>query len=294
MKLLPCSIAAILTMVSAIHVGAQTQTTPQQATAPCAAPEYREFDFWIGEWDVFTPDGKVAGHNRIEAIEGGCGLQENWIGAGGGTGRSINSFSPADRQWHQYWLGSGGGILNLSGTFAGDTLTLRGDTKRAGGVTIAERLQFTRNADGSVRQFWQQSRDGGKTWSVAFDGKYVRAKPATPQGIVYRAPSGVTLRLVLDETNVGTAVSVGEMTFPPNLDSGDHVHGAIEMFYVLSGELEHVVNGVSEHLTTGMAGSVKPPEKVRHKTGPSGARVVVIWVPGDEAKRITARWTREP
>ena len=78
------------------------------------------------------------------------------------------------------------------------------------------------------------------------------------QGVTYRSPSGTTLRLLLDENNVGPEVSVGEITFPPNLDSGDHKHGSIEMFYVVSGELEHVVNGKSEILKPGMAGYVNP------------------------------------
>ncbi|MEO8336737.1 MAG: cupin domain-containing protein [bacterium] len=110
----------------------------------------------------------------------------------------------------------------------------------------------------------------------------------------YRAPSGVTLKLLLDDTNVGPEVSVGEMSFPPNSDSGDHAHGAIEMFYVLSGEFEHIVNGKSQILTPGMTGFVRPPDKIRHKTGPAGAKVIVIWVPGDEAKKIAARWQKEP
>jgi quercetin dioxygenase-like cupin family protein len=114
------------------------------------------------------------------------------------------------------------------------------------------------------------------------------------QGITYRAPSGTTLRLMLDDTNVGPEVSLGEMIFQPNQDSGDHQHGAIEIFYVVSGELEHVVNGKSEILKPGMSGFVKPPDRVRHKTGPAGAKVVVVWVPGEEGKRVAARWTREP
>jgi quercetin dioxygenase-like cupin family protein len=114
------------------------------------------------------------------------------------------------------------------------------------------------------------------------------------QGVLYRSAGGTTLRLILDDSNVGSEVSLAEMTFPPNLDSGEHVHGAIEMFYVVSGELEHVVNGRSEILGAGMAGYVKPPDKVRHKTGPGGAKVVAIWAPGAEAKKIVARWTREP
>jgi len=115
------------------------------------------------------------------------------------------------------------------------------------------------------------------------------------QGVLYRSQGGTTLRLLLDDGNVGPEVAVGEMTFPANLDSGDHTHDAIEMFYIVSGELEHVVNGKSQILKPGMAGFVRPPDKVRHKVGSAGpVKAVVIWVPGAEAKRIAARWTREP
>jgi len=123
---------------------------------------------------------------------------------------------------------------------------------------------------------------------------YTGSAQAEKQGTTYRSPGGTTLKLMLDESNVGPEVTVGELTFPPNVDSGDHTHGAIEMFYVLSGELEHVVNGKSQILKPGMVGYVKPPDKIRHKTGPAGAKVVVIWVPGDEGKKIAARWTKEP
>jgi quercetin dioxygenase-like cupin family protein len=110
----------------------------------------------------------------------------------------------------------------------------------------------------------------------------------------YRSSGGVTLRLFLDDSNVGPEVTVGELTFPPNANSGEHTHGAIEMFYVLSGELEHVVNGKSYLLGPGMTGYVRPPDTIRHKTGPAGAKVLVVWVPGDEAKKIVARWPKEP
>ena len=115
-----------------------------------------------------------------------------------------------------------------------------------------------------------------------------------PQGVMYRSPGGTTLRLMLDETNLGAEVSLGEITFPPNSDSGEHAHGAIEVFYIESGELEHVVNGVTQILKPGMAGFVKPPDKVRHKTGPAGAKAVVVWVPGEEGRRVADRWKREP
>jgi quercetin dioxygenase-like cupin family protein len=136
----------------------------------------------------------------------------------------------------------------------------------------------------------------GLVWAgmLAFCLAAGAAAQSPPQGKTYRSPSGTTLRLMLDEHNVGTEVTLGEMVFPPNSDSGDHKHGAIEMFYVVSGELEHVVNGTSQVLTPGMSGFVKPPDAVRHKTGPAGAKVVVVWVPGDEGRKIASRWKLEP
>ena len=113
------------------------------------------------------------------------------------------------------------------------------------------------------------------------------------QGTTYRSPNGTTLHLMLDDSNVGPEVSVGEITFPPNVDSGDHVHGSIEILYVLSGQLEHFVNGKSQILTPGMTGYVKAPDKIRHKTGAAGAKVLVIWVPGDEAKEHRRRAGRK-
>ncbi len=120
-------------------------------------------------------------------------------------------------------------------------------------------------------------------------GSQAQTRPAS-QGRTYQAAGGTKLRLMLDETNLGPEASLGELTFPPNSDSGEHTHGAIEMFYVVTGELEHVVNGNSQLLKPGMAGFVKPPDRVRHKTGPAGATAVVVWVPGEEGRRLASRW----
>ena len=113
------------------------------------------------------------------------------------------------------------------------------------------------------------------------------------RGAVYQSASGTKLRILMDQTMAGgTELEIGEITFAPNIDSGDHVHGATETFYILEGELEHIVNGQSIKLTTGMIGTVRPPDKVRHKTGPAGARALVIWAPAGEAARIASRWKR--
>lgn len=119
------------------------------------------------------------------------------------------------------------------------------------------------------------------------------APAPVPRGAVYQSASGTKLRILTDQEMFrGTELEIGEITFAPNTDSGDHVHGATETFYVLDGELEHIVNGQGVKLTTGMLGTVRPPDKVRHKTGPGGARALVIWAPAGEAARIASRWKR--
>jgi quercetin dioxygenase-like cupin family protein len=119
--------------------------------------------------------------------------------------------------------------------------------------------------------------------------------PAAPQPASYVSPGGTTLRILLDKAALGGGeVEVGEITFQPGADSGDHVHGATEIFYVLSGELEHVVNGKSVTLGPGMIGHVRPPDNVRHRVpGKAPVKALVIWAPGGEAERITSRWRRQ-
>ena len=96
--------------------------------------------------------------------------------------------------------------------------------------------------------------------SLVLGAQALRAQSGSAQqGITYRSPSGTTLRLMLDETNLGSEVSVGEFIFPPNQDSGEHAHDAIEIVYVVSGVLEHVVNGKSKLLKPCMSGCVRPP-----------------------------------
>ena len=154
----------------------QSQNAPPRKG--CNEPRHRQFDFWIGQWDVFLPDGSKAGENRIEPIAAGCALQESWSGRGGFSGSSLNSFDSADRKWHQLWVDSSGGRLDLAGGLEGEAMVLSSTAShpQKPGVALTQKISWTPNSDGSVRQLWQTSEDGGKTWATAFDGKYVRKR----------------------------------------------------------------------------------------------------------------------
>ena len=169
MKSSPLFMCLILIGAAAV-LNAQT---PDSGAAPPPRPlppESRQFDFWIGEWNVTTPDGRPAGISKIEPIAGHTGLLENWTGAGGGSGKSLNAYNRAKKQWQQFWVG-GGGVLELSGGLVEGRMVLSGEHD-VGGKRMLERITWTPNPDGSVRQHWEQSTDGGKTWSTAFDGLY--------------------------------------------------------------------------------------------------------------------------
>lgn len=136
----------------------------------------RDFDFWVGEWEVFTPDGKRVGENRIEPLFDGSALAEHWQGAGGIRGTSINAWEPLTERWHQTWVDSGGSLLLLDGALVDGRMVLEGrapSDERPGAVE-QQRITWTPNPDGSVRQCWEVSGDAGATWRVAFDGIYRR------------------------------------------------------------------------------------------------------------------------
>lgn len=147
------------------------------APAPCSAGSWRAFDFWLGDWDVRGNDeaAQLKGRNTIRRVDG-CALLEQWIGAGGTTGHSLNVFDATDGKWHQFWVDSSGSVLRLSGGLVGDEMVMTGVAPSADGATQQQRITWTPRADGSVRQHWQTS-DDGRNWTTAFDGIYRHRAP---------------------------------------------------------------------------------------------------------------------
>lgn len=171
------TIAAVLVAVlAAAPLAAQSDA---DSPAPCSTPEHRQFDFWIGEWEV-TADGRVAGHNKITRLFGDCGLREEYTGTRGGyTGSSFNLYDASRGLWHQTWVDNQGTLLLLDGTLEEGRMVLEGDLIGSDGLSQHQRITWTPNGDGTVRQHWEQSADGGGTWTTVFDGLY-RKKAATP------------------------------------------------------------------------------------------------------------------
>jgi len=168
-------LAPALVLLAAMTAGAQ-ESAPARTTGPCAAPEYRQFDFWLGDWEVTTPDGKPAGTNRITRPLGDCVLQEHWQGSGGSIGESFNIFDRSTGRWHQTWVDGRGTLLLLDGGLEGGNMVLRGAERLVQGKPRLDRITWRPVNPGEVHQVWEISSDQGKTWSVLFHGVYKRKR----------------------------------------------------------------------------------------------------------------------
>jgi hypothetical protein len=167
------------------------QAPPAPAAAPpkpfdCTAPEHRQFDFWIGTWDVVPnatpgatappPSGPPA-TNVISKAHNGCVLVENWDDGNGGTGQSFNLYDRASRQWHQTWVDSNGGLHQYRGGLKDADMVFMGEvplppsSRFQGRRTV--RLTFMPMGPDKVRQRSESLNVDG-TWGVGYDFIYTR------------------------------------------------------------------------------------------------------------------------
>lgn len=169
-------------LLAAAPLAAQTAapTTPGARPRPshaCAGAEYHTFDFWVGKWDVYGAAGRLVAHSLIESVYDGCGIRENWMPLGGTGGGSLSTYVPVKRQWEQFWIDSGNTRALFTGGWNGTAMVIQGPWPKAPADATGPltRMTYSRNADGSVRQFGEVSADGGTTWTPSFDFTYRKA-----------------------------------------------------------------------------------------------------------------------
>lgn len=144
-----------------------------KAPPACTAPEHRQFDFWLGSWSVRSPDGKkTAGTSQISRASDDCAILEQWKGAKGAPGTSINFYDTATQHWHQIWVGGDGTILKLEGGFKNGAMVLEGKSDDPKQVTpVKNRITWTPMPEGKVKQEWATS-ENGQEWKTVFVGVY--------------------------------------------------------------------------------------------------------------------------
>lgn len=154
-----------------------------QAQLPCSKPPFRQFDFWVGEWEAFATDGNKAGESKISIILDSCVILEEWAGSGKQqeliySGKSFNSYNAATKQWQQTWTDNTGNTTEfLRGEGSEGKIIYYADKVGGpGGKTFMRRLTFTKLSNDKVRQLGERSDDNGKIWTIEYELEYRRKK----------------------------------------------------------------------------------------------------------------------
>jgi hypothetical protein len=161
---------AVALLAFAAAAQAQSGSGPGTPAAPCTAPEFRQFDFWVGDWDTFdvAAPTKIVARNHVTRMLGGCALREVYQQTDGLVGESFSTYDASRGTWHQSWVTNRGTLLLLDGGLEGDRMTLTATEKSSEGTTSLLRGVWRRE-DAAVRETAERSTDGGKTWTPVFD-----------------------------------------------------------------------------------------------------------------------------
>lgn len=146
----------------------------ERLTKPCMfSPENKQFDFWVGEWDVQI-SGQQVGTSSVQRILDGCVIFENWQSGLGSQGKSFNFYDPNTSRWQQTYVDNTGAVLNFYGEYKDNAIWYKGETRAKDGSKTLHKLTFSNLGPQRVRQLWEQSTDDGKTWKIIWDGIYTR------------------------------------------------------------------------------------------------------------------------
>jgi hypothetical protein len=162
---------------------AEPPAQPAPPPAACTDAVHDGFDLWVGEWDVFPNgrDNQVA-TSRIERLSGGCTIREQWMPFQGAGGISLSAVNHNTGRWEQTWVGSDGKRVDFEGGVVDGAMVLTGYWDDIGGPgnDALIRMTYSRQDNGSVRQYGQASTDHGLTWQDSFDLIYRPKDRETP------------------------------------------------------------------------------------------------------------------
>jgi hypothetical protein len=175
---LQLGIASLVVLFSANEMAFAPEALAESSTsASCAAPVYRQFDFWIGNWDAFDVGNPIkVAHAQVDRILDGCVLREDYQGADGHKGQSFTIYDAARKVWHQSWVTNRGELLMIEGQNEAGEIVLTG-VDHAKGVIVRG---VWKPENGGVRETAVTSSDGGKTWKPWFDLVFRPAASTNP------------------------------------------------------------------------------------------------------------------
>lgn len=161
---------------------AATVSVTDQAACTTQQAPYRDFDFWIGEWEVYdASNNELVGSNSISRLADGCLLLEQWQSVQGNTGTSMNFYDPLHAVWRQVWQ-SNGVFIDYQGALDDNgAMLLEGTISyHKTGRTAPFRGRWQPQEDGSVLQVLEEFHAASGQWSGWFTGIYRRLPEPAP------------------------------------------------------------------------------------------------------------------
>ena len=150
---------------------------PAFPQSPCEAPEARQLDFWVGEWDLTWQGG--TGTNRIERALDGCGIVENFEGAMANgnvlKGMSVSVYHPKTKAWRQTWIDNRGGYLDFTGGLDENGTMILSHEREENGKTIRTRMRWT-DVTGDSFAWVYEMQDAEGAWVTNWTIQYARKK----------------------------------------------------------------------------------------------------------------------
>jgi len=150
----------------------------------------RQFDFWVGDWDVHVrmPTGpgqdrwqEGQATNKITSRFDGHVIEEHFDGSHLPqplTGMSVSVYNPKLEKWEQTWVDDQGSYIDLVGEFKDGKMILTHKVKPLGRKVIF-RMVFEDIARDSFLWKWERSDDLGKSWLLRLQARYTRSKAKT-------------------------------------------------------------------------------------------------------------------
>lgn len=144
-----------------------------QNKKPCTSKEYKQFDFWVGNWNVYDVKNQLIGKNKVVKMNNACAIQENWSSkTGPSKGTSYNYYNAIDKSWNQVWIDNVGGSLELKGFYKNNKMVLKSKliTNKKG--EYFNQITWFKNSDGSVTQLWELLDKNNTPFNEIFRGTY--------------------------------------------------------------------------------------------------------------------------
>jgi hypothetical protein len=167
-------------VVTFLSLCAATGASAQNPPNPCILPEQKQFDFWIGEWDVSWPGNQpgetLHATNSIHRILDNCVVEENFLAETPPPlhGKSVSLFDARSGTWKQTWVDNQGSYLDFSGEFKEGQMILARKFTDPKGQEVQQRMVWKDITPKAFDWSWERSEDSGKTWKIVWPLHYER------------------------------------------------------------------------------------------------------------------------